>query len=272
MKKHLIFASGLAAWMVLCAYGAETAPAAVVPAAKPEKPGSGPLYQGVKQKPVNFREPAREYKAVPIKGWTIQVEKQLIDEEPDLAKKAVERLAENFNEALALFPEASRDRLKKLPLFLMYGPKSKGDGRDNGFEYFQARAPECYNTLDTRWGNSIVAYCAANYVWQSKLWALKLPIHEMAHAYHLGQWAENYPAIVQAYENAMKRNLYRNVRTDQKETKEKAYAIQNPMEYFAELSCMYFAGCDYSPRNRKELEAYDPEGYAMIRELWGIKE
>jgi hypothetical protein len=247
-------------------------PLAAGSSAPPPEVRPGPKYPGIPQKPVNFREPPRVYAAVPTNDWTIQVEKQLMDEDPKLAGKAAARLAQKLNAALAVLPEATRANLKKLPIFLMYGPEAKGGGRDNGFEYHQLSAPDCYESLDPRWGNGIVAYSAANYVWQSELWALKLPLHELAHAYHLGQWPEDKEEIVRAYENAMSRKLYRNVRTDQDETLEKAYALENPMEYFAELSCMYFVGCDYPPRNRKELQAYDPEGYAMIRELWGIKE
>ncbi|MCX6879974.1 MAG: hypothetical protein NTW21_40165 [Verrucomicrobia bacterium] len=247
-------------------------PSAAGSTATPVKARQGPKYPGIPQKPVNFRDPPREYTPVLAAGWTIQVEKQALAEEPELAGKAAARLGQKLNEALAALPEASRANLKKLKIFLMYGPKAKGGGRDNGTEYYQPQAPDCYPTLDPHWGNSIVIYSAENYEWQSDLWALKLTLHELAHAHHLGQWPEDRAEIVRAYENAMNRKLYRNVRTDQGQTVAKAYAIENPMEYFAELSCMYFAGCDYAPRNRQELATYDPEGYAMIRELWEIKQ
>lgn len=43
------------------------------------------------------------------------------------------------------------------------------------------------------------------------------------------------------------------------------------LEYFAELSCMYFVGCNYQPFNRKQLKDYDPVGYAMIQQMWKKK-
>jgi hypothetical protein len=39
-----------------------------------------------------------------------------------------------------------------------------------------------------------------------------------------------------------------------------AYATVNQLEYFAELSSMYFVGCNYQPSNRRELMLYDPTG------------
>jgi len=48
------------------------------------------------------------------------------------------------------------------------------------------------------------------------------------------------------------------------------YAAQNQLEYFAELSAMYFVGCNYPPANRSELKAYDPAGYDMIERYWDV--
>jgi hypothetical protein len=65
--------------------------------------------------------------------------------------------------------------------------------------------------------------------------------------------------------------LYHGVKNDKGTTVEKAYAATNQLEYFAELSCMYFVGCNYQPFNRRELQAYDPVGYAMIEKMWELK-
>jgi len=233
-----------------------------------------PKFKGIKQKYVNYRDPVREYEEVKTNKWTVEVEKQLVTDNPKLAGKAVARLEQMLEKALAAMPltDAYRDKMRNRKVFLMYGPKAKNDGRDNGAEYYQPHAPNCYTNLDTRWGGGIVVYCAGNYVWQTDFWALKLVMHELVHVYHLEQWPEDQADICKGYENAVKRKLYLNVKDDQGKSHEKAYALQNPMEYFAELSCMYFTGCDYHPRNRKELKEYDPEGYAMIQKFWGVKD
>ena len=227
-------------------------------------------YQGIKQKAVNYREPPREYVATGTNGWTIELEKQLMTDNPALGRKAAARLARKLDESCTLLPEAARAGVRRHKFFIMYGPKAKHDGRDNGAEYYQTNAPACYADLDPRWGGGIVIYSAENYDWQTKFWALKLVLHELAHSYHLEQWPEDQPDICQAYTNALNRNLYRNVRNDRGQQLERAYALQNPLEYFAELSCMYFCGCDYPPRNRAELRAYDPTGYAMIQKMWKV--
>ena len=68
----------------------------------------------------------------------------------------------------------------------------------------------------------------------------------------------------------MKAGRYQVVRGEDKDTHVPNYAAQNHLEYFAELSAMYFGGANYFPRDRAGLKAYDPEGYAIIRKLWGI--
>jgi hypothetical protein len=223
------------------------------------------------QQPVNYNKPARQYEKADAGDWTVLVEKQLLSEAPDVADKALARLKEKLPQAMDALPEASHAKLKKLKFFLLYGPKAKGGGRDNGLEYFQKHAPEKHDNLDPRWGGSIVVYCAENYTQISDFWALKALVHEMSHAYHLEQWPEDQKDIYDAWKNAMKQGLYHDVKDDQGMKLDKAYAATNQLEYFAELSCMYFVGCNYQPFNRKELKEYDPVGYAMIEKMWRVK-
>lgn len=223
------------------------------------------------QPPVDYHKPARRYEPADAGDWTILVEKQLLADAPDVAHKALARLREKLPQALEALPEAARPRLKKLQVFLMYGPKADGGGRDNGLEYFQKRAPAYHDEIDPRWADGIVVYCAENYAQISDFWALKALVHEMAHAYHLGQWPEDQEDILAAWKNAMKQGLYHGVKDDQGAKLDKAYAATNQLEYFAELSCMYFVGCNYQPFSRKGLKEYDPVGYAMIEKMWRVR-
>lgn len=47
---------------------------------------------------MNYREPAREYDVVPIKGWTVQVERELLSEDPAPAKQALPQLEQEMDE------------------------------------------------------------------------------------------------------------------------------------------------------------------------------
>jgi hypothetical protein len=160
--------------------------------------------------------------------------------------------------------------VRKVKLFLMYGPKATGGGRKSGLEYFQRGAPHHHKWLDPRMASSIVIFDASNYLKLSELWARKPLVHELAHAHHLEHWPERRADIHNTWKHAMDAGLYQVVREEDEKTHVPNYAAQNHLEYFAELSAMYFGGGNYFPRDRKGLKQYDPDGYDLIERLWGV--
>ena len=62
------------------------------------------------------------------------VELQVAEESeaPELAKKTLARVEEKLGEVAALLPPASLPDLKKLKVFILFGPKAKAGGRTNG--------------------------------------------------------------------------------------------------------------------------------------------
>jgi Mlc titration factor MtfA (ptsG expression regulator) len=53
-------------------------------------------------------------------------------------------------------------------------------------------------------------------------------------------------------------------------TFERAYAMTDPMEYFAETTEAYFTRNDFFPFTRDELRQHDPEMLALLEKLWGV--
>jgi hypothetical protein len=176
-----------------------------------------------------------------------------------------------LDQATNALPAASHALLRRLKIFVMEGAQSPFDGRDNGLAYFQPNASKASATMDPRWNSSIVIYSAKNYAHISEFWALKALVHELAHAWQLEQWPEMQPDIRAAWLNATRSGLYHDVVDEHGKTLKTGYAAVNQLEYFAELSCMYFAGCNYYPTNRASLESYDPEGFALVKKMWRIK-
>ena len=64
--------------------------------------------------------------------------------------------------------------------------------------------------------------------------------------------------------------MYRGVKDVNGAILESAYARQNQLEYFAELSCAYFWRGEYEPFDRAALRQYDPGGFAIIEKMWGV--
>jgi hypothetical protein len=240
--------------------------------ARPKKPATGSYKTApaLQRPPVDFNHPPRVYVSHELSGWPVRVEKQLADEAPELAKRTLVRLEKKLSEVAAVLPAKTLPDLRKVKLFLMYGPKATAGGRSNGLEYFQRHAPRHHRWLDPRMGSSIVIFHAENYATISELWARKSLVHEFGHAHHLEHWPESRADIYDTWAHAVKSGLYHAVKEEDRGTYLPNYAAQNHLEYFAELTAMYFVGANYFPYDRSGLKAYDPDGYALVQKLWGV--
>ena len=108
-----------------------------------------------------------------------------------------------------------------------------------------------------------------------------LMVHELSHAWHCKFIKDGYDNqdIINVFNNAMKDGLYNcvRVRGPQGPTA-KAYACENQMEYFAELSVAFLGGLGedehnkWYPFNRSQLKEHDPRAFAMMCRMWGVEE
>ena len=58
--------------------------------------------------------------------------------------------------------------------------------------------------------------------------------------------------------------------TGRKIVKDKAYAMSNHKEYFAESTEAFFGKNDFFPFNREELQQHDPGMVTVLKEVWGV--
>ena len=261
---------GTQIWILRCGLVTLLMCASVLGAGDEALPKARRTAPPLKLKRVDFNHPPRQYVLRRAHDWPVWVEEELVDQDAELAKKALHRLDQLLVEVLRALPVQARPVLQRVPFFLMYGERSKYGGRNNGLEYFQRTAPAHFAYLDPRMASSIVIYSATNWVWLPEHRARMALMHELAHAYHLEQWPELRSDIYQAWQHACGEGLYRNVRDEHGRVLKKGYAVQNHLEYFAELSMIYFVGGYYEPFTRDRFKRYDPTGYALIEKLWRI--
>jgi hypothetical protein len=99
-------------------------------------------------------------------------------------------------------------------------------------------------------------------------------LHELAHAYHDRVLSFDEPKIKEAFRRAKSAKLYERVErwhgSGSRNTFERAYAMTDHKEYFAEQTEAYFGRNDFFPFTREELKRHDPQIYALIEELWGV--
>lgn len=206
-----------------------------------------------------------------IEGWTVLVNERLLAEDKPATTKALELLRVQLQEIVRVMPAPAVAKLREVTLWFSpeypgVKPRAEyhpGAGwlRDNGRDPAMAKGVEF---TDVR-----------NFEAETK----RMPnftLHELAHAYHdrvLTKGFEN-PDIKAAFERAKAGKSYDQVErwfgNGRPNTREKAYAMTNPMEYFAETTEAFFSRNDFFPFTRAELKQHDPEMEQLLAAIWGV--
>jgi tRNA U38,U39,U40 pseudouridine synthase TruA len=92
-------------------------------------------------------------------------------------------------------------------------------------------------------------------------------LHELAHGLHDQVLGHDHAGIRLAYERAQESGKYEQVKHIDGSTV-RHDALNNDQEYFAETTEAYFGKNDFHPFTRDELKEFDPDGYALMREIW----
>jgi hypothetical protein len=96
-------------------------------------------------------------------------------------------------------------------------------------------------------------------------------LHELAHAYHDQVLGFEHEEIEAAYQKAKAAGLYERVQRQDSAGKrrlDRAYALTNAKEYFAETTEAFFSKNDFFPFNREDLQTYDPTVFRLLAKLW----
>ena len=94
-------------------------------------------------------------------------------------------------------------------------------------------------------------------------------IHELAHAFEAQVREADRAELESAYQAAWDSGRYESV-PRRGGGKDRAYALTDVHEYFAELSEAYFGENDFYPFNQWELKTFDPKGFEAIESLWNV--
>jgi hypothetical protein len=205
-------------------------------------------------------------------GWTVHVSTHLLDKEPVATARALELLKTQLEEIARVAPQAAVAELQKVPLWVSpeypgvkphaeYHP-DVGWLREHGRDPAMAKSVEFTNVR----------------IFEAETRRMpNFALHELAHAYHDRVLAKGFanPEIKAAYEKAKASGKYDRVErwhgNGKPNTFERAYAMTDPMEYFAETSEAFFSRNDFFPFTRDELKRHDPEMFALLAKLWGTE-
>jgi len=233
--------------------------AAVAEEPKPASTGNGAGAESV------IKE--RSYQKKLIEGWNVHVNDLLIQDEKAATDKMLEILAAHLKEIVRVVPAGAVAHLRKVSLWLnpcYPGIKPSAEYHPSvGWLKAQKRNPDmarCVEFTDV-----------LNFEAETK----RMPVvvlHELAHAYHDQVLSFEQADIVAAYKKAVENKSYDKVQrwhgVSGRTTIERAYAMSNHKEYFAECSEAFFGRNDFFPFTRDELEKHDPEMFKLLHRLW----
>jgi hypothetical protein len=200
-----------------------------------------------------------------VRGWTVYVSGELLRQEPKLAESALELLNVKLYDIQRMLPPKASAKLAEIPFWLELKDKrfpcacyhvSPDWLRSNGYNPEKAGAVEIAN--------------AKNFL----IWTRQQPamvLHELAHGYYHRLAKEQRAEIAEAYKAAREEKLYDAILRSSGRT-ERAYAMNNPDEYFAETTEAMFGENDFYPFVRVELQKHDPRMFELLRKLWLVDE
>lgn len=230
------------------------------------------VASGLKFASAVVAEPAtpsvHEYETCQIAGWTLHISHALLINDAKATARARELLQIQLEEIIRVVPVAAVAELQKVPLWFSppypnvephaeYHPSAdwlRKNDRDpamaKGIEFTNIRIFEA----ETR----------------------RMPnfaLHELAHAYHDRVVPDgfNNAEIRDAYEKAKAGGKYDRVERQDSEGRkrmDRAYALTNPNEYFAESTEAFFSHNDFFPYTCDQLKLHDPIMFQLLERIW----
>ena len=214
-------------------------------------------------------DPAVGYQKKQIEGWTVYVGEALLKTEAAATETALALLQRQLAEIVRVVPAGAVSKLREVPLWISpeypgvppraeYHPDA-GWLREHGRNPAMAKSVEFTNVR----------------IFEKETKRMpNFTLHELAHAYHDRVLDFEQPDIIAAYERAKAAKSYNNVERTwgdgRPNRRERAYAMTNPKEYFAESTEAFFSRNDFFPFVRGELHTHDPHMKQVLDRVWGI--
>jgi hypothetical protein len=207
-------------------------------------------------------DPTSVYKRESIRGFTVLVNPEVLVHKRQAAEMRKE-LEAQLAAIVREMPAERRPALQRVWIWVEWEKQKNGAAefhpsaqwlKENGYNPAKAGHIELSNT------RNFVGWSRSAQPW--------MVLHELAHAYHHLVLGDDCRNIEAAYKQAVDKHLYESVAYCGG-GKQRAYALTNSKEYFAELSEAYFGRNDFYPFVRSELKSHDPQGFRLMQHVWG---
>ncbi len=198
-----------------------------------------------------------DYERRSVGPFPVYVAPEFRGRDRTLLERCLQVLESNVKRLEEVLPPAAWEKLFSVPIWLEYEPD-----KSYGGVYFDSKEWLILNGVTGAKAKSIqfTSSLAIGYK--------KNPLmHELAHAYHDLVLSHYYAPIWSAYQHARLSGRYNAVRHSSGRF-ERAHAMTDHKEFFAELSEAYFANSNFFPFTREDLKEFDPSSFRAISDAW----
>ena len=205
--------------------------------------------------------PSTKYATTRVAGWTVRVNRALLTTQATLGSNALALLAVKLREVTNTVPPRAGAALQRVPIWL-----GVDDGHAPCAEYHPSKDWLVHNGYNPDKAKCVEIGSAQKFI----EWTPRQPmmlLHELAHAYHDQVLGFDDARIRLAFENAKSARRYENVERNNGRT-ERAYALTDHKEYFAETSEAFFGTNDFYPFTREDLRKHDRGMDKLLEEVW----
>lgn len=201
-----------------------------------------------------------KYKEVQIEGWTIYIQKELYAKK-DLREEVVALLRTELWEIRTRLPAPTVKRLQEVEMrFHLDRPECPGGVYHPSADWLTG------HDLPANWAEGIEFGVAANFL----SWSRNQPdmvLHELSHAWHHQVLGYDQADILKAFEKVQASKALEDILYITGGN-QKAYALTNPMEFFAEMSEAWWGVNDMYPLVRGEVLRDFPAVAELMPQLW----
>lgn len=199
-----------------------------------------------------------------IEGWTVRVDDRLLEPaNAELRRKALRYLEAKLADVKVV---VRPDRLEKLQAVTIQLDLTHG--KIGPMQYHPSAGWLKANGYSTDLAKCVHIPRAANLATKRNTsdmpWVV---LHELAHAYHDQVLGFDNPRVREAYE-AFKKSGHGDKALLYDGRRVKHYGLNNPMEFFAEMTEAYFGLNDFFPFTRAELMESEPAVYQLMADIW----
>jgi hypothetical protein len=209
-----------------------------------------------------FPSRSEKYLDTMLAGWHVKVNQVLLDNNRTIAAQTMDFIASELRAVSASLPAEPVNFMKDIPIWLEQSTKNK-----EAIQYHRDVKWLKKNGYDPKKEGAIEITAVDFLNRKGKDTLVLLPM--LAFGYSFRVLGGHNKTIQDAYESAKLAELY--TLQDYIIKDNKRFRLRDAEQYFAVLTQAYFGTLNDMPHNRKELQIYDPKGYAMVEELWKVK-